>query len=106
MKIGIDISQMVHEGTGVARYVRELTKTLIESDAVNTYVLFGASLRKRDVFAKFAQSLPKNTVRLVVVPIPPTILDILWNVLHIVPIEWFTGPVDIFWSSDWTQPPL
>lgn len=26
--------------------------------------------------------------------------------LHIFPIEWFIGDVDVFWSSDWTQPPL
>ncbi len=106
MKIGIDISQMVHEGTGVARYVRELTRTLIESDSDNTYVLFGASLRKRYVFHTFVKNLSKHTVRLVAVPIPPTILDILWNRLHIIPVEWFIGKVDIFWSSDWTQPPI
>ncbi|MGH7245377.1 MAG: glycosyltransferase, partial [Candidatus Levyibacteriota bacterium] len=28
-----------------------------------------------------------------------------WNTLHIFPIEWFIGPVDVFISSDWTQPP-
>ena len=32
-------------------------------------------------------------------------MDILWNKLHIIPIEAFTGPLDIFISSDWTQPP-
>lgn len=106
MKIGIDISQIVHEGTGVARYVRELTRTLIAQDTDNTYVLFGASLRKRGVFATFFSTLPKSKVRLVTAPIPPTVLDFLWNVLHIVPIEWFIGDVDVFWSSDWTQPPL
>jgi hypothetical protein len=37
---------------------------------------------------------------------PPTLLDIIWNRLHIIPIEWLIGEVDIFWSSDWTQPPL
>src|SRR3989338_4918827 len=37
--------------------------------------------------------------------IPPILLDALWNRLHIVPIEWFIGDVDVFISSDWTQPP-
>jgi hypothetical protein len=30
----------------------------------------------------------------------------MWNWLHILPVEMFTGPLDVFWSSDWTQPPL
>jgi hypothetical protein len=108
MRIGIDISQMAHEGTGVANYVRNLVKTLVESDHKNSYVLFGASLRKRRVFDAFYRSLSgtKSHVILRTFPIPPTLLDILWNVLHIIPIERFIGKVDVFWSSDWTQPPL
>ena len=34
------------------------------------------------------------------------LLSFFWNTLHIIPIEWLTGPLDIFWSSDWTQPPM
>lgn len=101
MKIGIDISQIVHEGTGVAVYVRRMVDELL-TDKKNEYILFGASLRRRGEFKKFV----KNRATLVVVPIPPTVLDMLWNVLHIVPVEWFIGRVDVFWSSDWTQPPL
>ena len=120
MKIGIDISQIVHEGTGVGNYVRRMVMELLKHDTKNEYVLFGASLRRRQVFYQFFQSLHKipgiekinsgnlgfKRVRLVVVPIPPVLLDLLWNKLHVAPIEWFTGPLDVFWSSDWTQPPL
>jgi len=108
MKIGIDISQIVYEGTGVGTYVRKLVSELIAQDKINDYVLFGASLRQRNKFFSFYRSLacdPKR-VSLKTVAIPPTILDFLWNSLHIAPIEWFIGPVDVFWSSDWTQPPL
>lgn len=101
MRIGIDISQIVHEGTGVAMYVRQMVNMLLKTDRKNEYVLFGASLRKRDVFKEFS-----GRAKLVVVPIPPTLLAILWNVFHIIPVERFVGNVDIFWSSDWTQPPL
>jgi hypothetical protein len=105
MRIGIDISQIVHEGTGVGNYVRNLVKALVEQDSSDEFVLFGASLRKRHIFSEYTKQL-KKPVRLVTVPIPPTVLDILWNVLHILPIQWIVGKVDIFWSSDWTQPPL
>lgn len=104
MRIGIDISQIVHEGTGVATYVKHIVTILAKRYPEHEYVLFGASLRKRHVFYEYVKNL-KN-VRLVAMSIPPTILEILWNRLHIAPIEWFTGPLDVFWSSDWTQPPL
>lgn len=108
MRIGIDISQIVHEGTGVSTYVRSLVKTILEKDHDNEYVLFGASLRKLSGFAEYFNEVRvfNPRVRLVTMPIPPTILEFLWNTLHIVPVEWFVGSVDVFWSSDWTQPPL
>lgn len=108
MRIGIDISQIVYEGTGVAAYVRELVKALLQEDTVNEYVLFGASLRKKYVFDSYYRFLRCDTsrVRLHTVSLPPTVLDFVWNRLHVLPVEWFIGPVDVFWSSDWTQPPL
>jgi hypothetical protein len=108
MTIGIDISQIVFTGTGVARYVREMTEAIITFAPDNTYVLFGASLRQQKTLHKFGEKLKRlsKNVRVVCVPIPPTILDLLWNRLHIIPVTWFTGLLDVFWSSDWTQPPL
>lgn len=108
MKIAIDISQIAYEGTGVASYVKNLITNIVTADSNNEYILFGASLRKRHVFREFARSLNDKSqrVRLISVPIPPTILAVLWNTWHVFPAEWFVGDVDIFWSSDWTQPPL
>lgn len=107
MRIGIDISQIVYEGTGVARYVRETVKALLELDHVNEYILFGSSFRRRDKFYNFYKQVIKNkNVSLKAWFFPPMLLDVLWNQLHIFPIEKFIGSVDVFWSSDWTQPPL
>lgn len=108
MKIGIDISQIVHEATGVATYVREMVMALLRQDKKNEYILFGASLRKKAVFDKFFRSVQalNSRVRLVALPIPPTLLEILWNQLHLLPAEFFVGNIDVFWSSDWIQPPL
>ena len=47
----------------------------------------------------------KQKHKLVKVKLPPKFLDMLWNQLHILPIERFIGTQDIFISSDWTQPP-
>jgi len=108
MRIGIDISQVVYEGTGVGRYVRELIPRVIAASPEHTFVLFAGSLRRKntiDVFVRGVLKKSKN-VEVKIVPVPPKLLDLLWNVLHIMPIDWFIGPVDVFWSSDWTQPPL
>lgn len=90
MKVGIDISQIVYGGTGVATYTQNLIDNLKIVDQKNTYVYFGSSLRRPlPGFWRF----------------PPTILDILWNQLHIMPVENLIGKIDVFHSSDWTQPP-
>jgi len=107
MKIGIDVSQTAYEGTGVAQYVSELVSQLALVDNKNEYILFYSSLRKKfhpdQIGIKFPISNKNIQVRKF--PFPPTFLDILWNRLHIAPIEWFIGDIDVFISSDWTQPP-
>jgi len=47
MKIGIDISQTAYPATGVANYLKNLVKKLLEIDQKNEYVLFFSSLRKK-----------------------------------------------------------
>jgi len=66
MRIGIDISQIAYEGTGVAQYVRLITEALIRTHPEHEYVLFGASLRKKYVFYEYVKYIP-GTPRLVVV---------------------------------------
>lgn len=108
MRIGIDISQVVYEGTGVGRYVERLVASLISLDDKNEYVLFGSSLRQRKKIFDYFREISKNrkNVKLAILPFPPTLVEFVWNKLHIFPIEWILGSLDVFWSSDWTQPPL
>lgn len=104
MKIAFDISQIVYPGTGVGKYVRDLIEHLVGKYDDN-FILFGSSLRKYSELKKFQESIKKRNVHTKLLPIPPTILSILWNDLHQFPIEKFIGNVDIFHSSDWTSPP-
>src|ERR1035437_2274701 len=104
MVIGIDISQLAYPGTGVANYLGSLVQSMVDLDKENEYVLFFSSLRKNFQFSIFNfQSNPNVTIK--TFRIPPTVLDILWNKLHILPIESLIGDVDIFITSDWTEPP-
>jgi len=104
MKIGIDISQIVFERTGVANYVRNLVENLVKIDKENEYVLFFSSLRRK-LPSFFINELTNSRVKIREFKFPPTLLDFLWNRLHVFPIEWFIGDVDIFITSDWTEPP-
>jgi glycosyltransferase involved in cell wall biosynthesis len=97
MKIAIDISQIVY-GTGVSEYTKNLVNSLLKVDKQNEYVLFGTSLRRRGDILKHYPSAK-------VFPIPPSALDILWNKLHVLPVEKLIGKIDVLHTSDWTEPP-
>lgn len=118
MKIGIDISQSIYEGTGVAEYVRRLVDSLLELDNTNEYILFYSNHRIRLEEGSFAglpcpsfltpcndrlKTRPNVTIKSFRIPI--WFLEFLWNRLHIFPIEWFIGKVDVFYTSDWVEPP-
>jgi len=103
MKIGIDISQIVY-GTGVSFYTKNLVENLLKIDQENEYTLFFSSLRQ-SLSQKLEVKSQNNKVKVKSFKIPPTLLEILWNKLHIFPVEKFIGSIDVFHSSDWTQPP-
>ncbi len=106
MKIGIDISQIAHEGTGVAIYTQNLVENLLKIDKKNEYVLFGGSLRKKKVLDDYLAQFKNNkNVTLKTFYLPPLFLEFLWNKLHLFPIEYLIGKIDVFHSSDWLQPP-
>lgn len=107
MKIAIDISQIVHEGTGVATYTDQLIRNLLKIDTENEYILFGISLRKLRLLTNYFTGLKTSHKNLEskFFSIPPTAGEFLWNRLHLVKMENLLGSIDIFHSSDWIQPP-
>lgn len=109
MRIGIDISQIAYGQTGVSNYLENLVRNLISVDKNNEYVLFFSSLRRNFQFGSPSgvfnfKSNPNVSIKQF--KLPPSLLDLLWNKLHVFPIENFIGPVDWFITSDWTEPPV
>lgn len=100
MKIGIDISQTAYEKTGTAVYIKSLTEALLRIDKKNEYVLFFSSLRGKMPDIKINSKTTIKQFRF-----PPLLLSFIWNKLHKFPIERFIGDVDVFITSDWTEPP-
>ncbi len=106
MIVGIDVSQVIHEGTGVAHYTRNLVESLIRIDKKNQYVLFGVSLRKKKILDHYLERFQnKKQVKIKTFLFPPLLLELLWNKLHLLSLEKLIGRVDVFFSSDWLQPP-
>lgn len=115
MRIGIDISQLAYPNTGVANYLEKLVEHLLQVDKDNEYILFFSSLRKKIQNSKFKGQnyspresfgeVGSSKVKIKEFRFPPTLLDLFWNKLHVFPVEWLIGNVDVFISSDWTEPP-
>ncbi len=98
MKIGIDISQVIY-GTGVSLYTKSLVQNLLKLDKENEYILFGGSIRrKHDILDIFPSAK--------VFPISPIMADFIWNKLHILPVDKLIGKIDLFHTSDWSEPPV
>lgn len=106
MKVGIDITPVIYEGTGVGTYTKELVRHLLPLSPKTDFVLFASTLRGRKKFWDFAQSLkiyPNFTLK--VYPFPPAITELAWNKFHRLTVEKVVGNVDVFHAWDWQQPP-
>ena len=106
MRIGIDISQVAYGKTGVARSVSKLIQNLVLNDRKNHYVFFFSSLRNDIPPLLFQSLINSSNVEIKSYKFPQSFLTFLWNRLHVLPIEWLIGKVDVFVSSDWTEPPV
>lgn len=104
MKIGIDVSQIVY-GTGVSRYTRELVRHLLLLDRENEYVLFAGVWRQKEAIGTFFNELKREglTFSPKVSFLPPRAADLVFNRLRI-PVDLYTGRLDVFHASNWTTP--
>lgn len=103
MKVGIDISQIIYE-TGVSHYTLNLVSNLLKIQKNEEYIFFGGSLRRLQDLKEITSGL-EGRFKLRLFPFPPTAAGFVWNVLHILPVEALIGKVDVFHSTDWSQPP-
>lgn len=104
-QIGIDITSAVTQGAGIGRYTRELISALIELDSESSYALFSAKQPAR-------LPIPEPVVKAANVsyheaPLGEKWLYRIWYRLNLpVPVQWFTGEIDLFHSPDFVLPPV
>lgn len=95
IRVGMDISQTAHKG-GVAIYTKNLSSELSKIDYLDMVYFFSSLRKKAPLFIH--GNIKKYRL-------PPTLFEMLFNRWRNVSIEKFLGPLDVFHSSDWTQPP-
>lgn len=110
MKIGIDISQIIYEGTGVARFTKGLTNAILDFDRKNSWIFFFSSLR-RNIDPELEKKIIQKGHKLIKWRLPPTLLSFLFNDLHSLSKHLITNnhelySLDWFISSDWIEIPL
>ena len=102
LTIGIDFTSAARERAGIGRYARELVRALARFDQDNQYVLF-VPRDAHDDLVRFAWP-PNFSIRRA--PLTERYLAALWHRARVpLPVETFTGPVDVFYSPDFLLPP-
>lgn len=101
MRIALDYTAAYEQGGGIGRYVRELTAALGRLAPEDEYLLFVAGFGARPL-----PPLPGENFAWKLTRVSPRWWARLWHRLQLpIPVEWFTGSVDIFHATDFTLPP-
>jgi glycosyltransferase involved in cell wall biosynthesis len=103
LRIGLDVTSAVRQGAGIGRITRELLRALAPLDSSNQYQLLYAA--------------PPGAANIPLPPLGPNFalrrlpfddiwLARLWHRAQLpLPVNWLTGPIDLFHAPDFTLPP-
>jgi glycosyltransferase involved in cell wall biosynthesis len=110
MRVGIDYTAAVWQGAGIGRYTRELVRAIIEQGGDFRYTLFyaaGGVERANPYLADLHQLCAAHpNVRSTPIPLSPRRLTQVWQRLRLpLPVELFTGPLDLLHAPDFVLPP-
>ena len=110
MRIGIDYTSAVWQGAGIGRYTRELVRAIVEQGGNYRYTLFYAARgadRANPYLADLDQLRAAHpNVRAAPIPLSPRRLTQIWQRLRApLPVELFTGQLDLLHAPDFVLPP-
>lgn len=101
-RIAIDYTAAHEQGGGIGRYVRELVAALAREQTPHRYPLFVAGARRSELPALPSPAFTWHPTR-----ITPRWFARLWHRARLpLPVETFTGPVDLYHATDFTLPPV
>jgi len=107
MKIGIDISQIIHTGTGVARFTRGLVESILKYDDYNSWTFLFYSFRQ-NLDPQLEKKIISKKHTLIEWKIPPTLVSFISNKFHNLPSGFYHLPSNLDWfiTSDWIEIPF
>lgn len=109
MHIGIDYTVGIYQGSGVGRYTRTLVRALAATEHDQEFTLLwarargadGRELPRLDHFTGFPPNFRARRL-----PLNQRLLTAAWQRLRLpVPIEAFSGPLDVLHAPDFVAPP-
>ncbi len=103
MRIVFDASYCHREATGIGRGRLNLLQALLETDSGNEYLIHGWSL---SLDKALLSSLRRNGVTTDLHHVPGPLKRFYWDRLRVPSLERFTGPFDLFDSSEPFAPPV
>lgn len=102
LRIGIDFTSASRERAGIGRYARELIRALARLDQANRYTLFVP----RDAHDELLNNPWASNFAIKRGPFTERLFAAMWHRARVpLPIETFTGAVDVFYSPDFLLPP-
>jgi glycosyltransferase involved in cell wall biosynthesis len=103
VRIAIDYTAAVNQRAGIGRLVRNLVASLVALDTEDQFILMHSSPNPgAEVRVPAAANVVISEFRF-----PERWMTILWHRLRVpLPVEWATGPVDIFHAPDFVLPPV
>lgn len=103
--VGIDVTSAVTQGGGIGRYTRELVRAVVAQGDDLKYRLFSA---RPPAELPVPDPIPRAPhVRYCPAPLSDRWLYRLWYRLRLpLPVQWFTGRLDLFHSPDFVLPPV
>lgn len=100
MKIAIDAYHALYPYGGIARYIRGLVEAMATRNAEDRFILFANRFRGKD---RMWQPDAGDTEP-VVLNAPRRVMQWAWDHLNWPPVEYFTGPVDVFHATHFVLP--
>jgi len=101
-RIAIDYTAAHEQGGGIGRYVRELVTALAREQTPHEYPLFVSGARLEDLPPLPGPNFSWHPTR-----ITPRWFARLWHRARLpLPVETFTGPVNLYHATDFTLPPV
>ena len=103
--IGIDVTSAITQGGGIGRYTRELSHALIARKSPYTFRFFSAKPPSERPVAEPVPMADHTSYH--PAPLNERWLYRLWYRLRLpLPVQWITGPLDLFHSPDFVLPPV